>query len=103
MSRSLFILALLAALSLFLHLSPPAVLATTTFPKPFPLTTRQKSNPAYSPYGVVVSKRDDWMRYESRDKIYRLLSEAGVKWIRFFSPLSSWAQIQPQKDVWDWE
>jgi len=79
------------------------VLAATTFPKPFPLTDHQKSDPEFSPYGVVVSKREDEMSYTDRDKVYRLLSEAGVKWIRLDVPYFRWAEIQPQKNVWDWE
>jgi len=103
MNRIRFALISIIALSLFLHASPHVALAATSFPKPFPLTARQKSNPLFSPYGVVVAKRDNWMKYESRDKVYRLLSEAGVKWIRLFSPFTRWANIQPQKDVWNWK
>lgn len=96
------IVSALSALCITLAIAQTAQ-AATSFPKPFPLTNKQKSSPEFSPYGVVVSKREDLMSYTDRDKVYRLLSEAGVKWIRLSVPYFRWAEIQPQKDVWDWK
>lgn len=100
----LFSLSLFVIFSIFVFGRPAH--AATTFPKPFPLTNYQKSDPEFSPYGVVVHRnqeQEDLMTNSEKDKVLRLLSEAGVKWARLIVPYFRWAEIQPQKYVWDWE